>query len=157
MQRGLVITLAASEKSAFERSARSGMLENAVGDCNSLSLWASAFSPPISPAAMPAASVSANETRIAVFLLLVLSLSRPRKMKLSVTKKLSNVGGFTSADWYSHILTVTIRFSPRFGFWSVSLALANSKAAKAVLAPIPQLRRQRLDPRSARPEARSFN
>src|SRR5262245_21992983 len=37
------------------------------------------------------------------------------------------------ARW-GHILTVALRFSPRFGFWPVSFALANSSAATALLA-----------------------
>src|SRR5262245_10167257 len=36
--------------------------------------------------------------------------------------------------WHGHILTVTFRFSPRFGFSPVSRAFANSYAATALLA-----------------------
>src|ERR1700730_3630098 len=60
MQRGSVMTLAASEKSAFERVIRSEMLENALGDCNARWFWAAASWLPTPPAAMPDAS--ANDT-----------------------------------------------------------------------------------------------
>src|ERR1700719_4233454 len=61
MQRGSVMTLAASEKSAFERVVRSEMLENAPGDCNAGWFWAAASSLPTPPAAMPDVSASATD------------------------------------------------------------------------------------------------
>src|SRR5579872_5753191 len=56
MQRGLVITLAASENNIFERVARSAMLENASGDFRSVACSAPDVYEMLPTAMRPAAS-----------------------------------------------------------------------------------------------------
>src|SRR5450631_1290240 len=84
MQRGLVMTFAASPNSARERAARSEISENALGARNSPGAWATAFPADIWFSASPANKASAKDFfRIAGNLHQAAEIKRLRRAKVA--------------------------------------------------------------------------